>query len=108
MPRTAITPQRVEVTGTAAVPEPANVDGNSVGFDAHRALVVRNGSAAAINVTFPTVGTVDGLAVPNRVVAVAAGAERVFRLSTLAVQPGGVVHVDYSAVASVTVYVLEL
>lgn len=108
MARTRITPQRVVVAGLAPATEPANVDGNSVAFSDRAALIVRNASAAQVNVTFPSTSSVDGLALPNRVVAVAAGAERFFRLSGTAVQPGGVVHVDYSAVASVTVSVVEL
>lgn len=108
MPRTAITAQRIDVAGTTPATEPANVDGNSVAFGATRTLVVKNGSAAAINATVVTARTVEGLAVPNRVIAVAAGTDKFIRLSTISVQTTGLVHVDYSAVATVTVLVLEV
>jgi hypothetical protein len=108
MARTAITPQRVAVDGTALATEPANVDGNSVLLDARRALFVNNASAGAINVTIPTTATLEGLTVGSRVVAVPAGAARYIRPSSTAAQSGGVVHVDYSAVTSVTVAVLEI
>lgn len=108
MPRTAITAQRVAVAGTALATEPANVDGNSVQMDSRRVLLVKNASAASVNVTLPTTTTLEGLTVGNRVVAVPAGADRYIRPSSTAVQPTGAVNVDYSAVASVTVAVLEV
>ncbi len=108
MARTPITAQRVDVAGSALALEPANVDGNSVRLDRRRVLLVRNGSAAAVNVTLPTTATLEGLAIGNRVVAVPAGADRYIRPSSTSAQPGGVAHVDYSAVASVSVAVLEV
>lgn len=108
MARTAITAQRIDVAGTTPATEPANVDGNSVAFAGNRTVVVKNASAASINATILTSRTVEGLAVPNRVVAVPAGAEKFIRLSSISIQSTGLVHVDYSAVASVTVHVLEL
>lgn len=108
MPRTTITPQRAAVGGTALATEPANVDGNAVTLDARRVLFVKNASGAAVTVTIPTTQTLEGLTVGNRTVAVPAGAERFIRPSAASVQPSGAVHVDYSAVASVTVAVLEV
>lgn len=108
MARTPITPQRVDVTGAALAPEPANPDGNSVTLDSRRVLLVRNGSAAQVDVTIPTTAVVEGLAVGNRVVAVPAGQDRYVRPSSTAAQPDGSAHVDYSATASVTVAVLEV
>lgn len=108
MPRTAITPQAVVVTGLALATEPANVDGNSIQLGPGRALFVNNASAASINVIFPTTAVLEGLTVGNRVVAVPNGAARYLRLSSTAAQPGGVVHADYSAVPGVTVAVLEV
>lgn len=107
--RTAITAQQVTSAGLAPAFEPANVDGNSYVLRQARALRVKNGSAAAVNVTLPTPGTVDGLAIADRVVAVPAGADMVIGLGRGDVhrQPDGTVHVDYSAVASVTVAVLD-
>lgn len=108
MPRTAITAQRATSTGLDLTAEAANVDGNSVVQTGHRVLKVINGSAASINVTLPTPGTVDGLAVADRVVAVPAGATRYISVVNTAYrQPDGTVLIDYSAVATVTVAVLE-
>lgn len=108
MPRTRITEQRAAVAGSALVTEPANVDGNSVALDTRRVLFVKNASVASVNVTLPTTSTLEGLTVGNRVVAVPAGAERFIRPSSTSVQSTGLVHVDYSAVTSVTVAVLEV
>lgn len=108
MARTTITPQRVEVAGTDVISEPANVDGNAVALSDRRALRVINGSAGSINVTQPTTATLEGLTIGNRVITVPAGATRYVRLSSAAAQPGGVVNVDYSAVTSVTVAVVEV
>lgn len=106
MPRTAITPQDITTAGLAPNTEAANVDGNS--FPAGSILRVTNGSASSINETFPMPGLVDGLALPSRVVAVAAGATRYFsRFGPSYHQPGEVIHVNHSAVTSVTVAVLK-
>jgi hypothetical protein len=103
MARTAITPQKPTSAGLALATEPANVDGHSLPHDA--LLVVANASAGPINVTLVTPGVVDGdLAVPDRIVAVPAGASRYFgALDRIFRQADGTAHVDLSAVASVTV-----
>lgn len=108
MPRTAITPQRSAVAGLSLVTEPANVLGNTLPLNDRLALVVKNGSASSINVTIPSTTTVDGLVLPNRVIAVPAGTDRYIRPSSVSAQAGGVVNVDYSAVTTVTVAVLEV
>lgn len=108
MPRTPVTPQRVDVLATAVTLEPANVLGNSLALDARRVLLVRNGSAAAVTVTLPTTATVEGLIVPDRTVSVPAAADRFIRLSGNSVQTDGTVSVNYSAVTSVTVAYLEV
>lgn len=109
MPRTAITPQRITAAGLAPAYEPANVAGNSYKLQASRVLHVKNGSGGSVTVTIPSTATVDGLAVPNRTVTVAAGADRLVALGAGAAhkQTGGVTYVDYSAVTSVTVAVLD-
>lgn len=110
MPRTLITAQPVGSAGLDPVYEAANVDGNSFRLSSGTALHVKNGSAGVVNVTIPTPMTVDGLAVAERSIAVPAGDDRMVALgSTKAyVQPGGVAHVNYDVVASVTVAVLTV
>lgn len=111
MPRTAITPQAAGSSGLSPNFEAANVDGNSFAVRPGRLLEVKNTSAAAVNVTIPTPGTVDGLAIADRVVAVPAttghvrialGKGDVYR------QTDGAALVDYAAVAGVTVAVVDV
>ena len=112
MPRTAVTPQAASGAGSTVTFEPANTDGNSFTPKQGRALHVRNGSASPITVTVPTPVTSEGLAVADRTVTVAAGAHGVFAPGSAAVsgiyaQTDGAVHVDYSAVTTVTVAVID-
>lgn len=108
MARTAITPQTPTVAGAAVTYEPANVDGNSVDLaTGPKLLHVKNGSGASITVTLPTPGTVAGLAIADRTVAVPAGGERLIRLDRVVRQTNGTAHVDYSAVTTVTVAALN-
>lgn len=110
MPRTAILPQTVTASGLTATYEAANVDGNSFTWAARRILHVVNDDAAGITVTIPTPATVNGLAVEDQTVAVGAGTDVFigpFGASAFR-QDNSTVHVDYSAVASVTVAVLEV
>jgi hypothetical protein len=108
MARTAITPQQVTSAGLTVATEPANVDGNSVPPGV--LLEVDNGSAGSINVTLVTPGTFDGdIALPNRTVAVAAGATTIIgRLGPVYHQTDDTIHVDYpSGVTSVTVAAIK-
>lgn len=112
MARTPITPQRGTAAGLAAAFEPANAAGNSFAPARGRALHVRNGSAAPITVTIPTPATVDGLAIADRAVSVAVSGHAVIYLGPpetagIYAQPDGTVNADYSAVASVTVAVID-
>lgn len=66
----------------------------------------------SINVTLPTPATADGLAVADRAVTVAAGAHAVIGLGAssqagIYAQLDGSVYVDYSAVTTVTVAVID-
>jgi hypothetical protein len=114
VPRTTVTPQRATSAGITPAYEPANVAGNSYRLAPGRVMHVKNGSGASVTVTIPTPATadqlVDGLAVPDRTIAVGAGSERLIALGTTAAykQPGGVANIDYSAVTSVTVAVFDI
>jgi hypothetical protein len=110
VPRTAIAQQTITSAGLAPTYEAANVDGNSFSLVQGRIFHVKNGSAAAVTVTFPTPQTVDGLDVAERAVSVPAAGERFVSLGTAGAyrQTGGVAHVDYSAVTSVTVAVFDV
>jgi hypothetical protein len=73
-------------------------------------LVVINGSGGSINVTVrATTGStlVDGTAINDKVVAVAAGATRVIKEASTEQQADGNVYVDYSSGTTVTAYLLQ-
>lgn len=111
MPRTAITPQKATSAGVAVTFEPANSLGNSYFAAKGRGLVVRNGSGSAITVTLPTPATADGLAIADRAITVAAGAQTHVGVGSQAgiyAQTDGTVWVDYSAVTTVTVAVVDI
>lgn len=86
----------------------ANADGHTLDNSAKDILLyVKNGAGSPINVTITTPGTVDGLAVADRVVAVPATGERVigpFPRGTY----GSSVSVAFSSVTSVTVALLTI
>lgn len=71
-------------------------------------LLVNNGGGASINVTIPTPGTVGGLAVADRVVAVTNGTIKAIPLlKNLYQDPAdGLIDITYSAVTSVTVAII--
>lgn len=110
MARTALTSQPISSAGVTPTYAAANVDGHSFQPVAGRFLHVKNGSAGSVTVTLPTPGTVDGLAITDRTVAVGAGAESMIGVGkgTAYRQDGGVVHVDFSAVTSVTVALFDV
>lgn len=111
MARTAtILPQSVSsnglvVTFNAATASDAFVPGTG------RVLLVNNASGASINVTFPSNLAVDGLTVPDRVVALANGKTLVFETGgqfNESLESDGTVWVNYSALTSVTVALVQL
>jgi hypothetical protein len=111
MARTALAAQEIPDTGLDPVYTAANADGHSV--ETRTLLHVKNGSGAPINVTVVTGGTFGGKAVADTVVAVPAGDDRFIGdlRADLYAQPSGAdaghVHVDFSAVAGVTVAALK-
>lgn len=110
MARTSITPQRITSAGVELSMTAANVDGHSIPMGSGLVLLVRNGDAADKTVTIPTPQSVDGLAVTDRTVTVTAGEDRYIALGTHPVyaQDGGSAWVDFSAVTSVTVALLQV
>lgn len=72
-------------------------------------LVVKNSDASSHTVTLATPGTVDGLAVADRAVAVAAGAQTVIPVTDRYRDPStGRCAITYDAVTSVTVGVIRV
>ena len=71
-------------------------------------LLVRNGDASSKDVTLATPGTVDGLAVADRTISVAAGVTTANPLDPdVYGDADGTVAITYSAVTSVTVAVVR-
>lgn len=111
MARSTLTPQVIADTGLVPVLGAADVAGSQWVNDGREFIVVKNGSAASINVTITTGGTLMGVAVTDTVVAVAAGAEAFIGpfAPVLYNQPStDYVFVDYSAVAAVTVALVKV
>lgn len=110
MARTLITPQSVGSAGLAATYEPANAAGNSYRLASGTVAHIKNAGASDCTVTVETPMTVDGLAVADRSITVAAGTDRFIGLGTTAAyrQSGGTVFIDYDQVTSVTVAVLTI
>lgn len=113
MARTALTVSEIVRSGLTLSASAANADGHSlVNTDKNAALLlyVNNGSGSPITVTIQTPGTVDGLAIADRTVTVAAGAERFIGPLTAKDynQSDGTVYVDFSAVTTVTVMGLKI
>lgn len=116
MTHTLLTPQQTDDSGLAVVLTAAPAAGNVIAGTGNIILDVLNSSASSINVTITTGGTLEGTAVVDTVVAVAASARKLigpFR-PNLYNQPSGAashagqVVIDYSAVATVTVAAIQV
>lgn len=83
----------------------ATVGGDTVARRDNSFLAVKNGSGAPITVTLDTPGTTHGLAIADEGVTIAAGAEAYISTSDpIFVHPSdNLIHIAYSAVATVTV-----
>lgn len=88
--------------------------GNSFYNDGRTTVIFENtNGSGSVNLTFDTPVTVDSLAVPNPVVALAFGTRKVFRFPTNVYnQPdggtdAGMVHVDVSANAGITMLIIQ-
>jgi hypothetical protein len=105
MARTTRNPNVIVPAGlTVALTAVDAANGEQFGWTAKRALHVKNASGGSINVTVKSNLTVAGLVLPDRVVAVAAGAEKKIGPFDAAAhkQADGNVWVDYSSGTSVT------
>lgn len=109
----ALTVKTAVQSGTNVNGVAADVGGDTFANTGREALLVRNGSGGSLNVTIATPGTVDGLALEERVVAVPAGATRLIgpfppRIFNVGGQPGANASVTYSGVTSLTVEVIRV
>ena len=104
MARTAVTATQIDRSGDQVTGAAANVDGHSVTWRDTLFFYVNNGSGSAVTVTVDTPGTVDGLAITDLTLSVPAGEDRIFGPfpADYYRQSDGSVHVDFSAVTSVT------
>lgn len=97
-------------TAGGAVPfVAASAGGDKAQTGSRFALLVKNGDTVTHTVTIVTPGTVDGLAISDRTVAVAAGATVAVLLKDTYNDPTtGLALITYDAVTSVTVAVVRL
>lgn len=103
--------RQVGIAGADPALAAASAGGDKVAPSDRGVLLVRNGSAASINVTVDVPGnTKYGLANPDVVVAVPAGADRLIGPfpGDLANPTDGLVALTYSAVATVTVAAIAI
>jgi hypothetical protein len=110
MARADLAVQQIVRTGLDPAYSAAVADGHAVDNTDRPILHVKNGSAGAITVTVPTPASQDGQAIDDLAVSIPAGGEQLigpFPGRTFA-QPDGTVHVDYSAVTSVTAAALRI
>ena len=106
MARTMLVAQQPTSGGLNPVYSAANADGHALYLDRHSVLEVVNGSGGSVTVTFVTPGTTDAGSIPDKAVAIPAGERRKFNFAnalSLYKQADGTIHVDFSAVTSVTV-----
>lgn len=103
MPRTALTVTTITRTGVVQPAQEAGdvANGNSIaGNDGRIFLQITNDDAATQTVTFPTPGTVDGLAIADLVISLTTGQTKLVGPLTPGTfnQSDGLVHVDPSDV----------
>lgn len=106
-----LTPVQATIAGATVTMAAASAGGDKVAPNGRAALLVTNGSAASIDVTIAVPGnTRFGQPEPDVVVAVAAGATKMigpFPVE-LADPTDRLVHVSYSATATVTVAAVQI
>lgn len=110
MAQTTLVAQPVTDAGLQATYVAAdNVNGMTYRLVPHRLLHVKNGSGSSLTVTAVTPGTVNGLAIADRTITVAAGTEQFISLGTDQpyAQADGTCSISFSSATSVTVAVLD-
>lgn len=89
--------QPIPVTGVAPTMAVASSGGDKVKTGPGTFILVDNGSAGAVTVTLATPGTVDGLAIDDRIVSVPAGEQRAIAVTGLYRDPtDGLAHITWS------------
>lgn len=105
----ALTTTVVPLTGAAVSFSAAAGGGDTCQTGTGVLLLVKNGDAASHTVTLTTPGTVNGLAIADRTVTVAAGAQEAIPVTNDYRNPvTGRAAITYDAVTSVTVAVIRV
>lgn len=105
----ALTTTVVGLAGAAVAYTAATSGGDDCQTGAGVVLLVKNGDASDHTVTLATPGTVNGLAIADRPVPVAAGAEKAIPITNDYRDPStGRAAITYDAVTSVTVAVIRV
>lgn len=101
--------ETIDRDGLVATYHAASGGGDKVSPGAGVAIHVKNGSGAAVDVTLVTPGTVEGLAVSDRVVEVGAGAEAFIAVPDIYRNPtDGLVSITWEATTTVTFAVIRI
>lgn len=114
MARTALTAQATSTAGLKPTYAAANADGHMFTPESGRVLHVKNGGGSPITVTVQAEVSLDGLVLPDRTVSIPTSEERLigpFAGAVYMQRTGankGKVYVDFSAVASVTVALIDV
>lgn len=109
MARQELAVQRLSSSGVVPTWSTPTVDGFKVSNDDFTHFHVKNGNVASLTITIDVVKTLDGLAVPDRTITIAAGAEKEFVLDPkIYNQPDssvdyGKTYLDFSVQSSVSV-----
>lgn len=105
----ALSTQQAVAAGLSVSYSSAAAGGDTAATGPGLALLVSNGDASSHTVTLATPGTVDGLAIADRAVTVAAGALAVIPLADIYRNPStGLASITYDAVTSLQVAVVRV
>jgi hypothetical protein len=102
-----LTVQEISRAGLSPSYSAANAGGDEAPNDEITFLHVKNGSGGSIDVTIQTPGTVDGLAITDRTVAVPASEERMIGPFPSSVY-SSTLTISYSGVTSLTIAAIRL